>query len=505
MSETAAATVIIGDPEDPQGHPEDRHVPVGELFGWIYRFFYSKTVGLILILVFAVYALIGSVIAQTSHDTWADPAGRAQFLSQMEELYGGWTPVLSALGFFHVFTSTGFYVVVALLALSILACTVHRIPELIKRKRNPRLHVSAKFFDRARYRAQIPTTAGPETASEAAAKVLRGQRFRVLPDPRAEGKAFYADRNAWAGIGTVIAHLSFIIILAAFVISATWGIEEELAIPVGGSVPAAGGLTAHAVSFQDSYAPDGQPIDYVTELQLLDGDEVVAEQEVRVNTPLDFEGFRYHQQSFGIAADVNVAGAGGETLYAEAVPLMWTSNGGQNSVGRFDLPGTDLEIIVVTAASGATASPVPLGAALFEVYQKESGEMLGQGLVAQGQSEEFGEYTFSFERERQYTGIRMRQDPGALWMWVGSILLVTGMSITFLFQYRRLWVRVDADPDTGGSTVRLGAVARLDYAYQRLFENMVERIEIELGAAPPPVGAEVAPRSLADEEETRNE
>ncbi|MDR1512835.1 MAG: cytochrome c biogenesis protein, partial [Propionibacteriaceae bacterium] len=69
-----------------------------EFFRSIYRFFYSKTVGLVVILAFTVLALIGAVLTQAPQGTYADPAAKAQFLEQMAEKYGGWATPLNALG-----------------------------------------------------------------------------------------------------------------------------------------------------------------------------------------------------------------------------------------------------------------------------------------------------------------------------------------------------------------------------------------------------------------------
>lgn len=458
--------------------PSEREVPVFEFFHWIYRFFYSKTLGVILILVFAAFAVVGSLIHQAGPITYQDPAAKEAFLQEMQGAYGGWTPILNALGFFHVFTSIPFYITVVLLGLSIAACTIHRIPELIRRQNDPRVHVARRFFDRARYRACVVTEVPAGTALETAKDVMKKQRFRVLPDPRDED-AFYADRNAWAGIGTVISHVSFIVILLAFVVSANWGVEENLAVPVGEhtDVGLGTGLTATALYFQNPLTEEGQPADYVSGLELWDGDTLVAEQDVRVNDPLDYGGFRYHQATFGLAADMTVTRAG-ETLFEGPVPMSATSNEGQNIVGQLDIPESDVEAIVVASASGASHSEVPIGAVLVQIYDQPTGEMLDRTIIWQGDTERLGEYRFTFERERQYTGITVRNDPGTLWMWIGSTLLVVGMSITFLFPYRRLWGRVDDDQDA--RRLRLGAVARLDYSYQRLFERLVDQVETSL-------------------------
>lgn len=489
------ATVLVETETAPRGAGSENDVAVVELFHWIYRFFYSKTVGLVLILLMAFFAVVGSVIMQAGPGVYDDPAQLESFLATARENFGGWAPILNALGFFHVFSSLGFYLVVAMLALSIAACTTHRIPELWQRVHHPRVHVVSKFYNKARYRGSAPTTLGREETLEIVRGVLKRNHFRVLVDDKDPECSLYADRNSWSGVGTVIAHLSFIIILLAFVISSTWGIEEDIAVPIGREVEVGHdtGLTLVAKSFKDSYTEEGRPSDYVSELELRRGDDVVAEQEVRVNNPLLYEDFRYHQSSFGIATDVTVRDANGQTVFDESIPMRWKSQEGANAVGLFDLPGSDYEVVVVTAASGRADSTVPAGAALFELYPRDTttGEPIGTRLATQGQGIELAEYTFTFERERQYTGIRMRNDPGTPWMWVGSTLLVLGMCITFMFPYRRMWIRVEhaADGEDAGR-VRCGSVARLDTSYQRLFENIVAEVDDDLYFAAVPTKEE---------------
>ncbi|MFT3944986.1 MAG: cytochrome c biogenesis protein ResB [Ancrocorticia sp.] len=491
----SGASVLVETETAPRGGAgSENDVAVVELFHWIYRFFYSKTIGLILILLMAFFAVVGSVIMQAGPGVYDDPAQLESFLAAAKENFGGWVPILNALGFFHVFSSVGFYVVVAMLGLSITACTTHRIPELWQRVHRPRVHVVPKFFDKARYRGSAPTTLGREESLEVVRGVLKRHRFRVLVDDKDPEHSFYADRYSWSGVGTVIAHISFIIILLAFVISSTWGIEEDIAAPIGREVEVGHGtgLTLVATSFKDSYTEEGRPSDYVSQLELRRGDAVVATQEVRVNNPLEYEGFRYHQSSFGIAADVTVRDASGQAVFEGSIPMRWKSQEGANAVGLFELPELKYEVVVVTAASGRTDSSVPAGAALFELYPlgTETGEPIDTRLATQGQPVQLAEYSFTFDRERQYTGIRMRNDPGTPWMWVGSTLLVVGMCITFMFPYRRMWIRVDDAAGEEAGRVRCGSVARLDTSYQRLFENIVAEIDDDLYFAAVPTEEE---------------
>lgn len=467
----------------PEQNTSADDVPTGELFVAIYRFFYSKVVGLALIIAMTIFALVGVLIMQAPPEVYRNPESRADFLDAATQNYGGLTKLLDVLGFFHVFTSIPFYIVVGALTLSIIACTTHRLPVLLARKNKPRVHVSDGFFNKARFRAQVDLAQIPALAkiSEEAeservlavtTRVLKQKRFRVLPDPRSDGSAIYADTNAWAGVGTVISHLSFITILAAFVVSSAFGVEEDLALPVGRpqEIGHGAGITMEATSFQDSYTEDGRPSDYVSHLVATENGETVAEQDVRVNEPLKWGKFRYHQASFGLAADVKIEDENGDIIFDESVPLKWRSNGDTNMIGKFTLPDATEESMVAVAASGQSGSSLAPGEAHVILADDVEGVTLSQGTPAK-----VGSYNVTFERERQYTGIRMRHDPGAPLMWAGSALLVIGMCITFAFPYRRVWI------SSRDGLLRFGSVGRADTGTQKLIDSLATQLQTELG------------------------
>ncbi|HHT13597.1 MAG TPA: cytochrome c biogenesis protein ResB, partial [Propionibacterium sp.] len=349
----------------------------------------------------------------------------------------------------------------------------------------PQLHVTDGFFVHARYRADRTLPVAPERVEAVARRALKGRRFRVLDDERGPGINLYADRYRWGPFGTAIAHASFVIILMGFVVSAFWGLDTHLNIPVGTTAAVGNGTPyeVEAVSFQDEYNEDGRPIDYVSHLVIHEGGQPVAEQdEVRVNEPLRHEGVKYHQASYGIAAIVRVT-EGATELYSGGVPLQWTSRDGTNALGRFEIPERDLEVIVVTPASGRMGSQIPAGEAVFEVYPTGSNQPLAVLPAAQGAAPaEAGGFSFAFEREQQYTGITVRSDPGTNWVWVGSALMVFGMFLTFVLRHRRVWVRIT--PDGAGSRVRLGSSEKVDTLFEREFNRLAA--EITTGKAPRP-------------------
>lgn len=463
---------------DPHIEVDDDHhsAPATDVARKIYRFFHNKFVGLALILAVAILSLLGTLIAQAPAGVLSDPASAEQWLDSMRPRFGGWTGVLDFLGFFSMYRSVPFLTAVALLAVSIVACTTHRVPLLWKRATQPQLHVTEGFFTHARYRADHALPVAPERVEAVARRALKSRGFRVLDDERGPGINLYADRFRWGPFGTAVARASFVIILMGFVVSAFWGLDTHLTIPVGTKVAVGHdtGYEVEAVSFHDSYNDDGRPIDYVSHLVLYqDGQQVAEQREVRVNEPLRHKGVKFHQASYGIATMVRVT-EGDTELFDGGVALQWTSRDQTNSLGRFEIPERDLEVIVATPASGRSGSTIPAGEVVFEVYPTGSNQPLALLPVAQGGSGEAGPFVFTFEREQQYTGITVRSDPGTAWVWVGSALMVLGMFVTFGLRHRRVWVRIT--PEATGSRVRIGSSEKVDILYERHFSRIVAEI-----------------------------
>lgn len=449
-----------------------------DLFLVIYRFLYNKYVGLVIILIMAVFTLIGTVIQQVPSGVLEDQQAYSSWLETVRPAYGGWTGILDVTGMFHVYSSIWFIGISVLLALSIAACTTHRIPQLWQRAVHPRTHVTERFFDHARQRAAVPLAM---PAADAAARVreeLAGRRFRIVDDPREPGINLYADRNRWAPFGTAAAHLGFIFIIVGVLVSALAGFQASVPVTVGerAAVGHDTGLEVEAVSFSDTYYDDGRPSDYVSNLVVYEnGQEVARKEDVRVNDPLKYHGVRFHQSFFGVATVIEITDANGEMVYSGGVPLQWTSNDGSNSIGRVDLPDQGVDVIVVTAASGQVASYLAPGQLQFEIYPTGQTEPLGMEVVSQGGSASIGDHTYTFVREQEYTGIAVHKDPGAIWVWVASALMILGMCLTFGLRHRRLWVRVHDVPE--GALVRIASVEKQDFHFDRRFAEFATKVQ----------------------------
>jgi cytochrome c biogenesis protein ResB len=62
--------------------------------------------------------------------------------------------------------------------------------------------------------------------------------------------------------------------------------------------------------------------------------------------------------------------------------------------------------------------------------------------LAPGESMTVGDYEYTFQGRREYTGVLVKRDPGSWFIWTATTLLIGGLMATFYLPRRRLWVKV---------------------------------------------------------------
>jgi cytochrome c biogenesis protein len=450
-----------------------------DLLNRLWRFFISMRTGLWLILALGLLSLVGTLLVQAPAGMTSDPQAYAAWLASIHSKFGGWTPVFDKLGLFSVFTSIWFRGITVLLATSVLACSVNRAPRLWKLAFHPRTRMGETFFTHAPLKASVFVSADEETVTDYVREVLKAHHFRTVNDPDDQGMNLYADRFRWGPFGTVMAHLSFVIILVGFFLSATTGFKDtQFTAPVGQRVEVGHGtgLAVEAKSFNDAYYPDGSPKDYVSDLTVYKDGVAVKSQNVRVNQPLKMGGVAFYQSFFGVAAGMKVTDAAGKTIYGQAVPLVWESDDKSKSIGQFAMKAQGLNVYVIGAASGQPDPNIKAGQMQLEVHQDSKKDPIATQVVDQGKPTTIAGLTYTFERTRQFTGLIVARDPGANFVWLGSALLVIGLFLVFFFPHRRIWVRVRKT--AGGSEILCASTMKRDVAFKPQFNQLITDIQL---------------------------
>jgi cytochrome c biogenesis protein len=452
----------------------------------LWRVFTSMRTALVLMLALAALALVGAILIQAPAGLSSDPQAYAAWLERLRPKYGGWVPILDRLGLLSVFQTIWFKAILVGLTTSILACSVNRYRGLWKTAVRPRTRMAGSFYDRAPQRATIDAGDDLESTADATRSIFRARHFRTVVEADGDVVHLYADRFRWAPFGTLIAHISLVLILVGALVGSAFGFRNgEFAATVGTTVDVGGGtgLALLARSFSDSYYENGAPSDYASDVVLYREGVEVASQTIRVNEPLSYDGVSFYQSFFGPAAVMRVADAKGNELYDQGVPLLWSSDDGTRRVGQFALPGAGLTAFVVGAASGQVDPTIKAGQMQLEIYEPGSEQPFAIEIVSQGKPTTIRDLQFTFQREQEFTGLIVARDPGVTFVWLGAFALVGGLFIVFLFPNRRIWAAVRRLP-TGGSEVRLGATARHDATFGPEFQDLVHdmRLALEPGA-----------------------
>jgi cytochrome c biogenesis protein len=451
----------------------------------LWRLFTSMRTALVLMLTLAALALIGAVLIQAPAGLQSDAQAYAAWLDALRPKYGGWVPIVDRIGLFSVFQSIWFKAILVGLTTSILACSVNRFRGLWKTAVHPRTRMAGTFYDRAPHSATLETDVDHATAVQVARGVLGASHFRTVAEADGDIVHVYADRFRWAPFGTLMAHISLVSILVGALVGSAFGFRNnELAVTVGTTVDVGGGtgLALLARSFSDSYYTNGAPSDYASDLVLYRDGVEVASKTIRVNEPLEYDGVTFYQSFFGPAALMQVSDAEGAAVYEQGVPLLWASDDEKRRIGQFALVDAGLTVFVVGPASGRVDPTIKAGQMQVEVYQRGAERPSAIEVISQGEPATIGDLRFTFQREQQFTGMIVARDPGVIFVWFGSFLLVGGLFLVFTFPNRRIWAAVRERPD-GRSEVRLGATARHDATFGPDFQKLVNDMRLALGQA----------------------
>ncbi len=445
----------------------------------VWRALTAKSSAIGLILALGILTLAGTLLPQLPDAAREDPVALADWLAEVRPRLGSFTDPLLRLRLLDVFHSPLFATVAGLLALSTLACTVNRTPAIWRSVAGPRRDQGELAASHGVGHRHLVLAAPVEHVEAVLDRSLRAGRYRILPaSPDTQARTVYADRFRYAALATLVAHAGLVIVLTGVAVSSLVGFRDtEMPIVVGEDHPVGHGtgLTVRAESFTDSYHDDGTPKDYASDLTLTDATgAVVAADTVRVNDPLRYQGIAIYQATYGVAAHLRIADAAGSLLADRGVPLRWSSDGGAHAVGVLDLPAAGRRMAVVAPASGRPDPSIPAGTVRLFVYAADGTTALGTELLHTGAPAQVGGIIVTFVRERQFTGVSIAHDPAAGWVWLGALLLVVGMVVTFSLRPRRVWARIAAAPE-GGASVDLAAPGRHEHASAHL-DDLVEEL-----------------------------
>ena len=276
---------------------------------------------LVLLFLLAAAAAVGSLLPQIPNS----PERVASY--QLAHPFFG-TLFLRA-GFFDVYGSWWFVLILTLLFVSLIACLLPRSRAMIRTIRQR--PIQAREIDAFPQYRELRVAAEPAAAAATARTVLRHHGYRVALAE--DGRAVAAEKGALREVGSLVFHWAFLVLLIAVIVGKGTGYVGHATIVEGQtwtdaafnydgdlrtgrfSSGAHTGIGIKLLDYSDAFRQSGVPMDFTSKVDLLNPDGTLARADtVTINHPVSFDGVRIFQFGFGWAPVVTIT-EGGATIY----------------------------------------------------------------------------------------------------------------------------------------------------------------------------------------------
>ena len=239
----------------------------------------SMRFGIILLLLIAAVSVVGSLIPQGN-----EPAYYAK-------IYGSGHPWILLLGLDNVFKGWVFIALTVLLSLNLTLCSVVRIRKTVREGKDLLENVS-----------RLPD-AGSATPEEI------GRIKQHLKSKRCREKQFDCGtvyyKNLLGRYGTFVTHLAILLTVVFGALALSLPIVTDQTCYPGNSITMKDGTEIYVDSFSIEDEEGNLNYNSFVQVTLSDGRQSGLEQ-IRVNYPLSFRGYKVYQQTYGTAGSVEV-------------------------------------------------------------------------------------------------------------------------------------------------------------------------------------------------------
>jgi cytochrome c biogenesis protein len=390
-------------------------------------------------------------IVQVPHEIGTGSSGYYRWIEEfVRPDYGFWTDVLTFLGFFSVFHSLLFLSTVVLLMLNILLCTVKRLPPALAALRVAGTGSASVSFPGTLVIRLFNTTA--TAASMATTNIFMKKGWRVRETILENGILDTADKYAFSRIGTILSHLSLVLLVLGFMLGSVLGFSDDNFLVAEDTMRDIGhgtGLALGLVSFGIEQWPDGSIKEYRSQVVLYKEGQPVDTEVIKVNYPISYNGIKFYQSYYGLAPVIQVTDSAGAAIAGGPVALVGTIEDQSiiRPVGRLVLPGTGLTAYIIGPAINTADPVIGPNQVGVELYQDNMTAPSSWMLLDSGTDNKTSSLTFFYPGQSYFSVFKVKSEPGIWLVWIAFILFTSGIVMTFFLPFRRVFIRINQEAE----------------------------------------------------------
>ncbi|HBG06052.1 MAG: cytochrome C biogenesis protein ResB [Geobacteraceae bacterium GWC2_58_44] len=438
----------------------------------LWDFFCSLRLTIFLLIGLALTSIIGTVIQQ---------GPQREYLATLSETK---IRLYSALGFFDMYHSWWFILLLYLLTLNLICCSIKRLPRVWKIVSEPVLVMDETFQKSLTNVKELKLRGAKPELKDKLTALLRAEFANPVLTERDGEYHLFAQKNPWCRLGVYVVHLSIIIIFIGALIGSFFGYKGYVNIPEGGSitqVAARGGnvvdlgYEVRCEKFSVSFYDTGAPKEFKSLLTVLEKGQPVPgykDVPVIVNDPLTYKGITFYQSSYGptdegakyritvrdrkTGAPTKLEARQGERVALPGgafLSVMEATQDVRPFMKEFDGPGAQVEF----TPAGGKPQPFVILSEKYDSFNAQHGDDL---IIS-----------FDGMDQKYFTGLQVAKDPGVLVVWLGCLLMVIGICMAFFMSHKRIWARISNDGVTVG-----GSASKNPAGFEMSFDELVQKL-----------------------------
>lgn len=442
----------------------------------IWNFFSSVKIGVSIIIAVLATSAIGTLFPQKFY---VPVQTDAEMLAYYERLYGFVGTLYYKLGFYDMYNSWWFKVLIGMLGTSIIIASVDRVFPLYKSLKRQRTKRHPSFMNRQRIYGQGASVT-PDLSLEKSAEKLKELKYNV----KTENGAILAEKYRFSRWGPYINHVGLIIFLFGILLRGIPGfyVDETMWIREGElrSIPGAPEYYLKSNKFtMETYSKDeanevfGEALDrvgsivknYQTDVSLykkkeggLTGStdlEFEKDYSIVVNKPLKFDGYNIFQMDYRLnelkSMKMKLIEKGTDKSFGEFTIDLDDPKGVYEleDGATVNLIGYYADYAGVENGEPVSKSPIPNNPAfIFDMRtpDKPKGE---KSFVAIQQTLETEENAYQVKfvsaDTRHISGLTIRKDKTLYILLLGGVIFMIGVIMGSYWNHRRIWVQKGED------------------------------------------------------------
>ena len=414
----------------------------------LWKYLTSVNLALLVIAILAITSIIGTIIPQ------------GESIGFYAEQFGARNAVLfELLALNNMYSSLWFEALLVVLCANIIACSYNRLPGVLKliKKDNISLPIESILKDESN--SQFYSENKSHEVLESVKNALGAKSLAIREFDDGKSCLVFNEWGAWTRLGAYIVHLSILLIVFGAIFGSMLGYKAFVMLPEGASTGVVYSQTdsgrsipldfeIYCETFNVDYYESGAPKEYRSDLSIIENGETILNKRITVNDPLTHRGVTFYQSSYQqIPGEYTVKLHRQKENDSGLIPVNLDSRIFTvkiNEAARWDEAGVEFKIIA-SSIDGHGHGPYKI---VFD--DDENNEISFIANDNQPYEIKRGTGTYSLHiKQRFATGLQVAKDPGVWVVYLGCVLMLFGLFVSFFMSHRRIWIAIQQqEPDT---------------------------------------------------------